>query len=103
MHVEHRVGQAADDVRGDDVAGHAHDEQVAESLIEQQLRGHARIAAPQNGGKGMLPGRQFVPPPLTLMPLADVGGDKPLIARLEAGQRFLGAVRHIFILILTAG
>ena len=48
---------AADLGGRDDVAGDADDEQVAESLIEDQLRGHARIGAAEDDGEGLLAAR----------------------------------------------
>src|SRR5215469_250070 len=46
------------DLRGrDDVAGHADDEQVAESLVEDDLRRHARIRAAEHDRERLLCGR----------------------------------------------
>src|SRR5215469_16028202 len=53
------------DLRGrDDVAGDANDEQVPESLIEHDLRGHARIGAAEHDRPGSLHRRcgQLAPP-----------------------------------------
>src|SRR6516225_4020460 len=46
----------------DDVAGHADDEQVAESLVEDDLGGHARVRAAEHDGERFLPGRQRAAP-----------------------------------------
>ena len=48
--------------RGDDVARHADDEQVAEALIEDHLGRHARVGAAQDDGERLLTGRQRQPP-----------------------------------------
>ena len=42
------------DLGTEHVPGDAHDEQFAESGVEQQLGRHAAVAAAQNGGEGML-------------------------------------------------
>ena len=41
-------------MRRDDIAGDADDEQVAEALAEDQLRGNARIGAAQHDGERLL-------------------------------------------------
>ena len=45
---------AADLRRGHDVAGHADDEQVAEALVEHDLRRHARVRAAKHDGERLL-------------------------------------------------
>jgi hypothetical protein len=44
----------AENFRGCDVTGHAHDEQVAETLVEDKLRWDARIGAAEDGGEWVL-------------------------------------------------
>jgi hypothetical protein len=53
-----RILDATRYTRRDDIAGDPDHEQVAETLIEDQLRRHARIAAAQNHGEGLLTGAQ---------------------------------------------
>jgi hypothetical protein len=51
----------AADLRGrDDIAGDADDEQIAETLIEDDLRGHARIRTAQDDGERFLARRDLV-------------------------------------------
>ena len=45
---------AADLRRRDDVAGDADHEQIAEALIEHELRRHARVGTPENDGERLL-------------------------------------------------
>src|SRR5688572_13439670 len=46
----------AADLRGrHDVAGDADDEEVTEALVEDDLRGHARVRAPQHDRERLLP------------------------------------------------
>ena len=45
---------AADLRRGDDVSGNTDDKQVAEALIEDDLRGHPRIGTSENDGERLL-------------------------------------------------
>ena len=52
---------AADLGRGDDVAGHADDEQFPQPLVEHQLAGNAGIGAAEQHGKGLLPHDQLGP------------------------------------------
>ena len=51
---------AADLRRGDDVAGNAYDEQIAQTLIEDDLGRDPRIGAAENDGEWRLAGRQLV-------------------------------------------
>ena len=53
---EHRsaIFQTGDDRRGCDIAGHPRDKDVSETLVEDQLDGHPRIRARQDGGEGLL-------------------------------------------------
>ena len=48
------VLQAAHYFRRNHIAGHAHNEQLAEVRVEDQFRGHARIAATENRSVGLL-------------------------------------------------
>jgi len=57
--------------RGDDVAGNADDEQVAQPLIKHDLRGHARVGATEDDGERLLADGQLAPP-------------RPALTRLEA-------------------
>jgi hypothetical protein len=61
---ESRSGELhAVDLRGgDDIARDADDEQVAESLIEDQLRWDSRIGAAKDNRERLLPGCQRQPP-----------------------------------------
>ncbi len=45
---------AADLRRGDDVAGHADHEQVAQALVEHDLHRHARVGAAEDDGERFL-------------------------------------------------
>ena len=65
---------AADLGRRDDVAGDANHEQIAEALVEDDFHGHARIGTTQNGGKGLLAGREVEP--------AHAAGDRIAVARI---------------------
>jgi len=60
---EGRCGEldAADLRGGDDIAGDADHEQIAEPLIEDDLRGHARIRAAQHDGDRLLNSGQLTP------------------------------------------
>ncbi len=51
-----RIFEAADNIRVDDVTGHARAEHVADVLIENHFRRNARIDAADNGGVGRLIG-----------------------------------------------
>jgi hypothetical protein len=42
----------------DNVAGHANDEEVAEALIEDQLRRYAGVGAAEDDGEGLLGGAE---------------------------------------------
>jgi hypothetical protein len=55
---------AADLGWGDDVAGDADNEQVPQTLIENDLRRHPRVGAAENDGERLLTGSQFAPPHL---------------------------------------
>ena len=48
------VLQRAHDLGRDHVAGHANDEELAEARVEHQLGRHARIAAAEDRGVGLL-------------------------------------------------
>ena len=52
--VRTRVLQRAQDLRSEDVAGDAHDEELAEAGVEDQLGRHPAVAAAENGGEGLL-------------------------------------------------
>ena len=47
----------------EDVAGQPHDEELAEAGVEEQLRRHARVAAAEDGGVGVLLLRERRPGP----------------------------------------
>ena len=53
---------AADLGRGDDVAGDADDEQVAQPLVEDDLRRHPRVGTAEQDRERLLPGRELVAP-----------------------------------------
>src|SRR3954467_5350000 len=80
---------AADLRWGDDIARHADDEQIAESLVEDELGRHARVRAPEDDGKGFLAAAVVV---LVRGARQDASRglvrDKTRISFAQAGQRF---------------
>jgi hypothetical protein len=56
-----REFNAANLGRRHDVTGDADHEQIAETLIEDDFHGNARIGTAQHGGKGLLAGREVEP------------------------------------------
>ena len=85
-HVQHRDGvlERADDGLGDDLAGVADDEQVADSLVEDDLGREPRVAASEERGDGLLAGR-------------DLGAALDILARMQglAGDEALVAPHHL--------
>src|SRR5437762_330705 len=53
------VLQAAGDLGGEDIAGDADDEKLAQTRVENQFRSDARIAATEDGGEGALISGEF--------------------------------------------
>lgn len=85
-----RVLQRAHHFGRDDVAGDAHDEELAEAGIEHQLRRHARVAAAEDGRVGTLAlgelGQQL------LLHGRETGttANESLVSCDQARERFLG-------------
>ena len=77
------VAQAPQHVGSDDVSGHADDEEVAEPLVEDQLRWNPGVAARQDGGERLLADGQMGTPVRRLVGVADLAGGKPPIALFE--------------------
>ncbi len=71
---------AADLGRGDDVAGDADDEQIAQPLVEDDLRRYARIGAAEQNRERLLAGGELVPPGRTgrRAVFARVGDEAPV-------------------------
>ena len=79
--VPHRIRDAPHDVLGDDVAGDPDDEEVAEALVEDELRRDPRVAAGQDRGERMLPRGQMGTPVGRL-----VGVDRPSGRRISGSR-----------------
>jgi hypothetical protein len=85
-----RVLQRPRDLRGEDVAGHAHHEQFSQAGIEDPFGRHPRVAAPEDGRVGALGAGQVaqrLPPeggPARLAP------EEPSIPLDQPRQRFIG-------------
>jgi hypothetical protein len=79
---------AADLRRGDDVAGDADDEEVAEPLVEDELGRHARVGAAEDDGERLLAGGELAPARLAGegVEAADVGGEAA-VALAQAFER----------------
>ena len=69
----------ADPGRRDDVAGDADHKKIAQALIENNLRWHARISAAENDRKRRLPLRQFLSPLLAGQRVSTLIGNKSAI------------------------
>ena len=82
---------AADLRRRDDVAGHADHEQIAQTLIEDDLGGHARIGAAEDDGEWLLPGGELHPARgVRERRLAAHVRDEAAIAFAQPVERFAG-------------
>ena len=78
---------AADLGGRDDVPGHPDHEQVAETLVEDDLGRHPRVGAPEDDGKRLLSRRQCDAARLTREGVrAPLIGDEPTIALAQALQ-----------------
>ena len=84
----HRVLQASDDRIRDHLSGVTDDEEVAKALIEDDLRGQARVCAPEQCGTGALAAGEFM---TTLDILPRVGR----ISRDEPGVALAHLVPHL--------
>ena len=87
-----RVLERAHHLRRDDVAGHAHDEELAESGVEQELWRHARVAAADDGGVGMLAPGEVGQDLFLHRRKPGLAAEEALVAGDEAQQRFIGRV-----------
>src|SRR6516164_7033392 len=74
-----RILETALDVGRDDIAGDADNEEVAEALVEDQLRGDARVATAQDRREGLLPGRQRLAPLLARMAVDGFSRDEAFV------------------------
>jgi len=83
---------AAGDIRRDDVASDPDHEQVAETLIEDQFRRHARIAATQDDGEGVLAAAQSRESLLGDVAVFCFATDESLISFDQALKRLLRRV-----------
>ena len=82
---------AADLRRRDDVSGHADHEQIAQALVEHDLRGHARVGAPEDDRERLLGVRQLGPPGLTQERRRTVHvGREPEVPGSEPAERLGG-------------
>ena len=80
----------ADLRRRHDIAGDANHEQIAQALIEHDLRGHARIGAPQDDRKGLLPRGQLGAARVTDEGVGVAGvREEAAIALAQPAQRFV--------------
>jgi hypothetical protein len=86
VQVDRGVLQRAHDFRRDDVAGHPHDEELAEPRVEQQLGRHARIAAADERGVGLLTFREGGEDFLSHGREARPAAHEALVPRLEPRQ-----------------
>src|SRR5687768_6593656 len=91
---------AADLRRSDDVSGNPDDEQVAQALVEDDLRGHARVGASENDGERLLARRQLGAPRLAYerVPAPDVGHEAT-VACWQAFECFWRGDHRRFILV----
>src|ERR1700681_473355 len=83
-----REFDAADLGRSHDVAGDANDEQITQSLIEYNLRGHPGIRATENDREGLLILRQFQAPCTVQPSVTAESGDESAIAFPQALDGF---------------
>ena len=78
----------------DDVARHAYDEQIADSLVKDQLGCHPRVGTANDDGHGRLPfgqrGEIFRPPP----GMDQLPGNEPLVTLEQPGQHLIGSGRR---------
>ena len=88
---EHAVREAAEHGLVEDLARGAYGHQVAEALVEDQLRRHPGVDAAEHEGEGVLTGRQRLPDGgrLVGMPLAE-GAPAP-VARRQLPQGLVGS------------
>jgi hypothetical protein len=70
---------AADQRRGYDITGHAYDEQISETLIENYFDGHTRVGTTKNGGERLLARCQ-----LEAAHVTGIGGIAAAAVRYEA-------------------
>src|SRR6185295_8094202 len=78
---------AADLRRRHDVAGHADHEQVAQALIEHELRGHTGVGAAEDDRERLLPLRELGAARLTYGRVAAALGHEALVAVPEERKR----------------
>jgi hypothetical protein len=83
------VLQRAHDLGRDHVARDAHDEQLAEVRVEQKLGRHARIAAADDGGVGLLLLGELGEDFLLYRREARAPVQEALISRLQTRQRLV--------------
>ena len=90
--VEHADAELerAEDAGVDDVAGGAHDEEVAEALVEDDLGGHPRVGAAEEDRERVLLGRDPVPEVHVLVRVGALVGHEPGVARGQHAPGLLG-------------
>jgi hypothetical protein len=97
-HLEHgdRVLQARDDRLADDLTGVAHDEQVAEAEVEDDLGGESGVGAPEQRRDRVLRGSEVLAASHILVRMPGLVGDETAIAVLHLGPGGCGGegVRH---------
>ena len=84
------VLERCDLLRSGDVAGHAHGEDVAEALVEEDLDRHARVGAPQNRGVRCLTLRELAHTLDVAAGLFDQATDEALVSVTEPLERLAG-------------
>jgi hypothetical protein len=93
--VPNRELDAADEGWGHDVSGDADDEEVAQALVEHDLRGHPRVRAAEHDGEGGLARHELGPAGrVRRVLLAPPPRDKAAIALAQAIERLVCADVH---------
>ena len=94
LQVHAGVLQRAHDLRGDHVAGHADDEQLAEAGVEDELRRDARVAAAEDGRVRLLSLRQVGKNLFLHGRKARFAAHEPLVPLDEPRQRLISGHGH---------
>ena len=81
--------KAAGHLAGHHVASYSHDEQFPEARIEHELRRHAGITAPEDGGERLLSGARVASDATVTRSQRVLATEKPLVSVDEPLQRLV--------------
>lgn len=84
--IEH---QGAEHAGVDDMAGRSHDEEVAETLVEDDFGRHSRVRAAEEDGEWPLFGRKPMPDMDILVGVNALARHEPGVPRLQGTPRML--------------